>query len=72
MELGAGCALPSLLAATLPHERAPSLVVVTDYPDEALLANMRINLHANARLVAPGCFVVCEGHEWGAEPSPVL
>lgn len=46
--------------------------MITDYPDEALLANLRINLHANARLVAQGCLVVCEGHEWGTDPAPVL
>lgn len=70
MELGAGCALPSILAATLPTP--PVVVVITDYPDKALLANLRINLHANERLVAPDCSVVCIGHEWGTDCTPVL
>ena len=33
VELGAGSALPSLLAATLPNGRHASLVVVTEYPE---------------------------------------
>ncbi|KAI5122633.1 hypothetical protein M0805_008719 [Coniferiporia weirii] len=71
VELGAGCALPSILAATLPRA-GPSLVVITDYPDESILANVRINVHANERLVAPSCSVACEGHEWGTDVTPLL
>ncbi|THH03935.1 hypothetical protein EW145_g5888 [Phellinidium pouzarii] len=48
VELGAGCALPSILAATLP-QGGPSVVVITDYPDEAIMSNLRINIHANER-----------------------
>ncbi|KAL5522534.1 hypothetical protein ACEPAG_8550 [Sanghuangporus baumii] len=70
VELGAGCALPSILAATLPAP--PALVAITDYPDEAILANLRINLHANARLINPKCSVVCAGHEWGTDPARIL
>lgn len=70
VELGAGCALPSLLAATLPTP--PALIVITDYPDEAILANLRINFSANHRLTAPGCSVFCAGHEWGTDATPIL
>ena len=70
VELGAGCALPSLLASTLPTP--PALVVITDYPDEAILANLRINFHANQRLIADGCSVFLAGHEWGSDTTPIL
>lgn len=72
LELGAGCALPSLVAATLPADHTPSLVVATDFPDVALLANLRINVAANARQFTPGCRVACEGYEWGADPHQLL
>ncbi|KAH9833161.1 uncharacterized protein C8Q71DRAFT_860441 [Rhodofomes roseus] len=52
VELGAGCALPSLLASTL--SRPPSLVVPTDYPDAPILANLTRNLERNASRVSRG------------------
>lgn len=44
MELGAGCALPSLLAATLPKGKHASLVVVTEYPDPLILNTLKGNV----------------------------
>ncbi|KAF8155565.1 hypothetical protein B0H34DRAFT_500555 [Crassisporium funariophilum] len=49
IELGAGSALPSLLLSTLP--RPPSLVVVTDYPDEGIMRNLNLNVERNSHLV---------------------
>jgi len=62
IELGAGCALPSLLASTLPLP--PSLVVVTDYPDPTILANLTQNVERNRNVVSQGCTVRCLGYEW--------
>ncbi|TDL25154.1 hypothetical protein BD410DRAFT_837394 [Rickenella mellea] len=70
IELGAGCALPSLLAST--RIPTPSLVVLTDYPDEIILGNLRANMEANKHLVASGCTVLCRGYEWGADMSTLL
>ena len=42
IELGAGCALPSLLLRTL--SEPPSLIVVTDYPDEGISGNLKRNV----------------------------
>lgn len=70
VELGAGCALPSLLSSTLAEP--PSLVVITDYPDETILGNLKQNVARNARSVAEGCTVHCIGYEWGTDPSPLL
>ncbi|KZT64543.1 hypothetical protein DAEQUDRAFT_678413 [Daedalea quercina L-15889] len=70
VELGAGCALPSLLASTLAHP--PSLVVITDYPDETILGNLRQNVARNAGKTADGCVVQCCGYEWGKDPRPLL
>jgi len=70
IELGAGCALPSLLAATLPSP--PSLVVITDYPDETIMKNLRENIDRNRHKVAEGCSVQCLGYEWGQDVSPEL
>lgn len=48
LELGAGAGLPSIAAATWGAKQ----VVVTDYPNEDLVENMRINVAA-ARNVVP-------------------
>lgn len=68
VELGAGTALPSILAALLGARR----VVVTDYPAPAVIANLRANVARNARPeMAPpgaglsGADVVVDGHSWG-------
>ncbi|KAL4067034.1 hypothetical protein V8B97DRAFT_1979216 [Scleroderma yunnanense] len=70
IELGAGCALPSLLAATL--EEPPSLVVVTDYPDEIILGNLRNTVERNRQHYRQPCVVHCEGYEWGTNVSSLL
>ena len=44
VELGAGSALPSLLAATLPGERHASVVVATEYPDPLIMETLRGNV----------------------------
>ena len=71
VELGAGCALPSLLSATLTKGH-PSLVIITDYPDETILSNLRSNVQENKRLIAEECKVICKGHEWGTDVDPLL
>ena len=49
VELGAGSALPSLLAATLPKGRHASLVVVTEYPDLSIMDTLRGNVERARR-----------------------
>jgi len=63
VELGAGTALPSLLAAS--REEPASLVTITDYPDELIMANLRKNVQGNQHSFAPGCRVNCVEYEWG-------
>jgi len=70
LELGGGVALPSLLASTL--ETPPSLVVITDYPDEAIMSNLRYNVDSNKHLVQGCCKVVVRGYEWGKEVNLLL
>jgi hypothetical protein len=70
IELGAGCALPSLLLSTLPA--APSAVVVTDYPDESILGNVKQNVERNKALVSKGCEVYYRGYDWGTDVSDLL
>ncbi|KAI6043999.1 hypothetical protein EDC04DRAFT_501260 [Pisolithus marmoratus] len=70
IELGAGCALPSLLAATLPEP--PRLVVVTDYPDDIILGNLRSTVERNEQYFCPPCVVHCQGYEWGKDSSSLL
>lgn len=71
LELGAGTALPSLLAALLGATR----VVLTDYPAPAVISNLTANAERNARpelspsgVVAP---VEVEGHAWGEPAGPI-
>jgi EEF1A N-terminal glycine/lysine methyltransferase len=72
VELGAGCGLPSLLAATLREDQAPSLVVVTDYPDDMILGNLKMNVEVNRDCFNPKCNVVCEGYEWGTDTGALM
>ncbi|PKS11674.1 hypothetical protein jhhlp_001825 [Lomentospora prolificans] len=69
IELGAGTALPSMMAALL----GAAQVTVTDYPSPALLATLRDNIKNNVTRdnvpeggAASFCEdVVVEGHGWG-------
>ncbi|KUI62851.1 Protein N-methyltransferase NNT1 [Cytospora mali] len=65
MELGAGTALPSLLAALLGARRT----VMTDYPAPAVISNLRANAARNARVEFSPLGSVAEveagGHSWG-------
>ena len=70
IELGAGCALPSLLLSTL--SEPPSLIVVTDYPDEGILGNLKRNVEKNHSVVTKGCSVQSYGYEWGTDASHLL
>lgn len=70
IELGAGCALPSLLAATLVEP--PSLIVATDYPDDGILGNLKANVERNRLHYQPPCQVHCVGYEWGTDTTPLL
>jgi nicotinamide N-methyltransferase len=72
LELGAGAALPSLLASTLDVDVAPSMVVVTDYPDASIMGNVERNVSQNSMLVTPKVKVLSIGHEWGTHPTPLL
>ncbi|KZS87231.1 hypothetical protein SISNIDRAFT_446945 [Sistotremastrum niveocremeum HHB9708] len=66
LELGAGCALPSLLAAT--SERPPSLVVATDFPDRIIMQNLENNVHRN---VPHSSLIKTFGYSWGTDPLPL-
>ncbi|OAF62403.2 nicotinamide n-methyltransferase [Pseudogymnoascus destructans] len=64
LELGAGAGLPSLVAGRLGAKR----VVVTDYPDNSLIENLRWNIeHCDG-----AGEVVAEGYLWGADSSPLV
>ncbi|KAK5062897.1 hypothetical protein LTR84_004973 [Exophiala bonariae] len=61
LELGAGAGLPSLVASILGAKK----VVVTDYPDNELIVNLRHNIDRN--LVADDqANIVAEGFLWGS------
>ncbi|TFK22135.1 hypothetical protein FA15DRAFT_706660 [Coprinopsis marcescibilis] len=70
LELGAGAALPSLLLSTL--QDAPSLVVVTDYPDEGIMGNIQQNILRNKEAMNPTCKVLYQGYNWGQDSQPLL
>ena len=66
LELGAGAGLPSLVCSVLGAKR----VVVSDYPDPDLVANLWHNIESGTGEVAGR--VVAEGYCWGADVSPLL
>ncbi|KAH9946862.1 hypothetical protein B0H21DRAFT_692975 [Amylocystis lapponica] len=70
IELGAGCALPSLLSSILANP--PRLVAITDYPDEIILRNLRNNVERNRSKITNGCTVHHRGYEWGQDVSALL
>ena len=70
LELGAGCGLPSLVAAC--SETPPTLVVATDYPDALIMDNLSKNIERNSVHFSPGCRVLSHGFEWGSDPRPLL
>lgn len=66
LELGAGAGLPSLVCGLLGSRK----VVVTDYPDPDLVANLWLNIES-CPLPGEGS-VVAEGYCWGADAKPLL
>lgn len=70
LELGAGAALPSLLASTL--EPPPFFVTITDHPDETIITNLRENVGRNSGFVSKGCIVSCIPYVWGGPPEALL
>jgi EEF1A N-terminal glycine/lysine methyltransferase len=60
LELGAGAGLPSLVCAV----HAARTVVVTDYPDADLIANLQHNID-NCGLTFDKTQVVAKGYLWG-------
>lgn len=70
IELGAGCALPTLLSATLP--RPPSVIVITDYPDATILGNLKDNVDRNRDHFSAETSVHYVGYEWGHDVSQLL
>jgi nicotinamide N-methyltransferase len=68
LELGAGAGLPSLVCGVLGAKK----VVVTDYPDPDLVANLWKNIEACELLSREGVSIVAEGYCWGADTKPLL
>ncbi|KAF8506189.1 nicotinamide N-methyltransferase [Hysterangium stoloniferum] len=67
LELGAGGALPSIVAILCGARRT----VITDYPDQALLDNIRINVKTNISAETEG-EVDIQGHIWGRTVDDLL
>ncbi|KAG0260805.1 nicotinamide n-methyltransferase [Actinomortierella ambigua] len=68
LELGAGAALPSLIATV----NGASKVIVTDYPDESLIKNIEFNVQQNVPRQMEEKTVVVEGYLWGKNTKPLL
>ncbi|KAI0066903.1 hypothetical protein BV25DRAFT_1912251 [Artomyces pyxidatus] len=64
IELGAGAALPTLVAAAQPAP--PALAVATDHPDPGILGTLTRNVARN------GGAVRCAPFEWGTDPARLL
>ncbi|KAL8767995.1 MAG: hypothetical protein Q9209_005666 [Squamulea sp. 1 TL-2023] len=68
LEFGAGAGLPSLAAAIWGAKQ----VVMTDYPDEELVENMKMNIEAAKDVLPRSTDIVAKGHVWGASTEPLL
>ncbi|KAG0262714.1 nicotinamide n-methyltransferase [Mortierella polycephala] len=68
LELGAGAALPSFVAAV----NGASKVVITDYPDNDLISNIQYNAeHVVSKQTQDGNVIV-QGYLWGSNTRPLL
>ncbi|KAF9131880.1 nicotinamide n-methyltransferase [Mortierella sp. 14UC] len=68
LEIGAGAALPSFVAAV----NGATKVVITDYPDNDLIANIQYNAdHIVPELTKEGKVIV-QGYLWGSNTRPLL
>ncbi|KND88508.1 Protein N-methyltransferase NNT1 [Tolypocladium ophioglossoides CBS 100239] len=73
LELGAGAALPSMMAGLLGARR----VVVTDYPAVAVLTTLAANIARNIQpalsppgaATTPASSILVRGHSWGELPA---
>ncbi|GBC17145.2 hypothetical protein RIR_jg33014.t1 [Rhizophagus irregularis DAOM 181602=DAOM 197198] len=68
LELGAGGALPSLIAAVNGAEK----VVITDYPDDDLIDNIRHNVNTNLSTDICTDNIRVLGYIWGKDTYPLL
>ncbi|KAG0343220.1 nicotinamide n-methyltransferase [Podila humilis] len=68
LELGAGAALPSFVSAL----NGANKVVVTDYPDESLIANIQYNADLNVPTLVQDGTVISQGYLWGSNTRPLL
>ncbi|KAK6385711.1 Protein N-terminal and lysine N-methyltransferase efm7 [Exophiala oligosperma] len=66
LELGAGAGLPSLVSAILGAEK----VVVTDYPDQDLIDNLRYNIE-HCSVLADKLNITAQGFLWGSSAEPL-
>ncbi|MCJ1243236.1 nicotinamide n-methyltransferase [Trapelia coarctata] len=65
LELGAGAGLPGIVCGILGARK----VVITDYPDEDLIENLKYNIENCKTLKNRSSSVVAEGYLWGAPLS---
>ncbi len=83
LELGCGTALPGIVAAhSLAHDNRPSVVVVSDYDEEQLMARLRRNVKSNLLPSPPASDggndapapvpIKVAGHIWGQDVSDLL
>ena len=69
LEFGAGAGLPSFVTAMLGARK----VVITDYPDQDLLENLKYNISTTQSLLpSPKPSMAVEGYLWGASTSHLL
>lgn len=52
--------------------RPPSMITITDHPDETIFTNLRENVARNSDAVAPGCRLFCIPYVWADLPDQVL
>jgi len=70
LELGSGCAVPSLLCAI--SSEPPTTVVITDYPDDTIMNNLKNNVTRNQEHFHSNCSVHVAGYDWGTNVQPLL
>ncbi|KAG0364797.1 hypothetical protein BC939DRAFT_500602 [Gamsiella multidivaricata] len=68
LELGAGAALPSFVAAV----NGASKVVITDYPDHDLISNIQYNAEQVVPKQTEEGIVIVQGYLWGSNTRPLL
>ncbi|KAH8829297.1 hypothetical protein DL96DRAFT_1696141 [Flagelloscypha sp. PMI_526] len=67
IEIGAGCALPSMISACI--ENHPVVLAITDHPAPVIFNSLTRNVEENREAFLSDCEVLSASYAWGEDPT---